>query len=47
MIEDLRSERIPIDVETSPGTAADLFIYLLPLAVFIAFWMWLARRLRH
>jgi len=46
LIEDLRADGVPLDVETNPGTAANLVVYLIPFALYIAFWVWLAGRLR-
>jgi ATP-dependent Zn protease len=48
LIADLRDEEIAIDVDASGGgSVASWVVYLLPLAMFIAFWVWLARRLRN
>jgi ATP-dependent Zn protease len=45
LIAKLRSEDVPFKVDQTRGAAASWFVYLLPFALFVGFWLWLARRL--
>jgi ATP-dependent Zn protease len=45
LIDELRREDVPFEVDQGGGAAASWFIYLLPFALFVGFWLWLARRL--
>jgi cell division protease FtsH len=45
LIAELRSEDVAFEVDRSKGAAASWFVYLLPFAIFVGFWLWLARRL--
>ena len=45
LIAELRSKDVAFEVDQSKGAAATWFIYLLPFALFVGFWLWLARRL--
>lgn len=41
----LDENEVPYEIESGGGNAASWFVYLLPFALFGAFWLWLARRL--
>jgi ATP-dependent Zn protease len=47
LIDELRREDVPFEVDQGSGAAASWFVYLLPFALFVGFWLWLAQRLNQ